>query len=297
MVEARIVAAILARLTVALAPPREPRVPLRLDGLAVGWLDHRRAARLASFRDVFDVRADVVAFVASLADAEARSAALARVARVLAAEGELSAWRDERYAVARAFGAEPLFVLERAAARYFGVRTYAAHVNGVVRDGEKVSMWLARRSPAKVIDPGLLDNLVGGGVAAGQSIEATLAKEAHEEAAIDEATARGARRAGTVEICRARPDGLQRETIFVHDLELPPTFRPVCVDGEAVEHRLVALEEAARLVANAAGPDVATADASLVVTDYLLRHDLVSRAAPEYAALAALRHPPCPFGD
>ena len=43
-------------------------------------------------------------------------------------------------------------------------------------------MWIARRSPAKAIDPGMLDNLVGGGVAAGQTITTTLIKEAWEEA-------------------------------------------------------------------------------------------------------------------
>lgn len=297
MVEDRIVAAILARLGVALAPPREPLLPLRVDGLAVGWLDHRRAERLAPFRDVLEVRADAVALAAPLADAAARTAALDRVARALAAEGELSAWRDERYAAVPAFGAAPLFLLERAAARYFGIHTYAAHVNGVVRAGDAFRMWLARRSPTKAIDPGLLDNLVGGGIAAGQSIESAVVKEAQEEAGIDEALARRARRVGTVEICRAQPDGLQRETIFVHDLELPPTFRPVGVDGEAVEHRLVDLAAAARLVANTDGPDVATADASLVVTDYLLRHGVISRAACEYEALAALRHPKCPLAD
>ena len=297
MIAPAIVAAIRARLTAALAPPREPLLSLRVDGQAVGWLDPRRARRLAAFHDVFDVRAGVVAFAPRVVDAAARSVALDRVARALAAEGALTAWRDERYAVGPAFGAEPFFVLERSAARFFGIHTYAAHVNGVVRDGDAIRMWLARRSPAKAIDPGLLDNLVGGGIAAGQSIESTVVKEAREEAGIETALAERARRVGTLTICRAQPDGLQRETIFVHDLELPPAFRPACVDGEAVEHRLVELREAADVIGHTDGPDVATADASLVILDFLIRHGAISPAAPGYAALAALRRSPCPFAE
>ena len=44
------------------------------------------------------------------------------------------------------------------AARYFGVQTYAAHVNGLVRRGDDVEMWIARRSPTKSIDPGRLES-------------------------------------------------------------------------------------------------------------------------------------------
>jgi 8-oxo-dGTP pyrophosphatase MutT (NUDIX family) len=292
MIDAAIVTAIRRRLTSALAAPRERLHPLRIEGRAIGWLDRRRASRLRGFIDVFDVGDDEIALVSQLADVAARTIALDRIARILAAEGALSAWRDERYAVAPRFGAPPWFLLERAAARYFGIHTYAAHVNGVVGSGE-VRMWLARRSPAKAIDPGMLDNLVGGGIAAGQSVAATVIKEAHEEAGIDASLAGRAQPAGTVDICRAQPDGLQRETIFVHDLALPAEFRPAGIDGEVVEHRLVGLRDAARIISHAEGPDLATADSSLVILDYLLRHGAIPRDAPEYAALDALRHPAC----
>ena len=66
-------------------------------------------------------------------------------------------------------------------------------------------------------------------------------------------------------------DGLQVETLFVHDLALPPDFVPLNQDGEVSGHRLVDLGEAARLAAQEDGPDEVTIDASLVVLDYLLR--------------------------
>jgi len=275
-----------------LAPAAGDYVPLRVDDETVGWLDAERAARLAAYGEVFDVRADGVRFATGLASPDARTEAIGRVAADLAAAGALSAWRNERYAVAETMGAAPRFLLERAAARFFGIRTFAAHVNGLVGDVDAAQMWIARRSPRKAIDPGMLDNLVGGGIAAGAQVCDTVVKEAWEEAGVPAALARTARPAGAVHICRAQPDGLQRETIFVHDLALPAGFAPSGQDGEVVGHRLVRLDEAARLAANADGADVLTADASLVIVDCLLRRGLIAADAPDFLALDALRHPP-----
>ncbi len=295
MLDAAIVTAIRLRLTCALAPPSDRLRPLRIGGQTAGWLDPQRALRLRPFTKIFEVRETEVTLSPRLGDISARTIAFDEVARVLAAEGALTAWRDERYAVASGFGTPPWFLLERAAARFFGIHTYAAHVNGVV-GRTRVRMWLARRSPTKAIDPGMLDNLVGGGIAAGRSVADTVVKEALEEAGIDASLARRAQFAGTVDICRARPDGLQHETIFVHDLSLRADFAPAAIDGEAVDYRLVELSDAARIIAHAEGPDVATADSSLVILDYLLRHGELPRDGLEYAALDSLRHPSCgPF--
>ena len=276
------------RLVRALAPPAHAYVALRVDGRAAGWIRADRVERVAACSDVFHVNSDGITFLPALRSSQQRTAAVAGVARELAAEGALTAWRNERYAVAPAFGAPPWFELERAAARYFGVRTYAAHANGLVREAARVVMWIARRSPAKAIDPGLLDNLVGGGIAAGTTVADTVVKEAWEEAGIPAALAALAQPASPLHIRRDQPDGLQRETIFVHDLWLPAGFVPANQDGEAVEHRLVAPREAALLAGNEDGGDVMTADASLVALDALLRHARVARPEPWRARLAAL---------
>ncbi len=291
MIEAAIVTAIRARLTSALAPPQGQYLPLRIGGHVAGWLDAARVDRLRGFTGVFEVGADGIAFAPGCDSPEARTAALERVARTLSAEGALTAWRGERYAVVPQFGGPPRFLLERAAARFFGIRTFAAHVNGLVRSGDGILMWLARRSPMKAIDPGMLDNLVGGGIAAGMSVAETVVKEAWEEAGLAAHVARSAVPAGSVEICRAQPDGLQRETIYVHDLWLDSDFTPAGQDGEAVEHRLVGLPDAARLIANATGPEVATADSCLVIVDCLLRQGAIAPDTPDFAALETLRHP------
>ena len=287
--------ALRSRLGRALAPPRGHYRPFRVEGCAAGWLNDARAARLAAMRDVFVVHDDEIRVLDDLDTEPRRSAAMSRVAHELACAGDLSAWRDEPYAVAPGFGAAPWFILDRAAARYFGIHTYAAHVNGVVRADHRVLMWLARRSETKAIDPGMLDNLVGGGIAAGKSVAATVVKEAWEEAGIPTPLACLAHNAGTVQLWREQPDGLQNETIFVHDLWLPAAFVPVGHDGEVVDHRLVSLPEAARLIAMERGLDVVTADASLVVLDFLIRHGQIEQNTPAYHALDALRHPATTF--
>jgi 8-oxo-dGTP pyrophosphatase MutT (NUDIX family) len=282
---------ILERLGPALAAPARVYLPLRVGSAIAGWLDAARAARIAHFDNIFAVNSEGAALLPALRDEIARSEAMAGVAAVLAAEGALSPWRDELYSVAPTFGAPPWFRLERAAARYFGVHTWAAHVNGVVRSATGETMWFARRSAGKAIDPLQLDNLVGGGIAAGATVADTVVREAWEEAGIPRALAAQAQPAGALHIYRDQPDGLQSETIFVHDLWLPDTFVPSNQDGEAIEHRQVALAEAARLVALSEGRDVVTADASLVVVDFLLRHGAIDTASPACAGLLQLLQP------
>jgi 8-oxo-dGTP pyrophosphatase MutT (NUDIX family) len=284
-----IVTGIRERLEAILVAPQARYRPFMVDGDAVGWIDDERARRLAEFADVLVVDDEQVCFSRALSQPEERTEAMEQLARALSAEGLVSAWRNERYAVVGEFGEAPRFELERCAARYFGIRTFAAHINGLVRDRDGVRMWLGRRSMRKAVDPGMLDNMVGGGIAAGTTVEATVIKEAWEEAGIPAALAATAQPVGTLRICRAHPRGLERETVHVHDLWLDPAFVPDGVDGEVVEFRLEALTDVARLAANRSGCDVLTADASLVIADYLLRHDIIASGSADHAALDALR--------
>jgi 8-oxo-dGTP pyrophosphatase MutT (NUDIX family) len=292
MIDDTTLESIRARLSRILSPPTEHRQALLAGNQVVGRMNDERAARLARFEGTFVPHAKGLALHPRLESEPARSEAMAEVARTLAAGGLLTAWRDELYAVAAGANARPCFHLERAAARYFGIVTRAAHVNGLVGDGGEVRMWIARRSDAKAIDPGQLDNLVGGGVRAGTSIAETVAREAWEEAGIAPALMTRCRPAGTVKICRAQPDGVQREIVYVHDVWLPPGYAPSCVDGEAVAHRLVDLAQAASLIAHTAGADVVTADASLVILDCLFRLGAIAPDSPHFLALAELRWPP-----
>jgi hypothetical protein len=78
-------------------------------------------------------------------------------------EGSLTGWRGELYPVLTAFHAEPLALVERAAAPYFGIRAYGVHVNGYVETGRGEELWVATRSRSKPTWPGKLDHIVAGG--------------------------------------------------------------------------------------------------------------------------------------
>ncbi|MFO1282144.1 MAG: DUF4743 domain-containing protein [Burkholderiales bacterium] len=288
MDEARILPAVVARLTRLFAPPSIRLIPITVDGTTVGAVTPERARRLAAFDQVFAAGEPDLRFVDALRTPLARTAALDRIARVLAAEGALTGWRNERYAVAGADGAPVMFDLERAAARYFGVSSAAVHVNGLVSTASGPAMWIARRSPTKAIDPGMLDNLVGGGIAAGSAIAETLAKEAWEEAGIARPLAATARPAGGLAIDRLQPDGVQRETIHVFDLWLPDGFVPANQDGEVVAHRLVPLDQVAALLAQSDTADEMTGDSSLVALDCLLRLGAIGAGDPSRPALERL---------
>jgi hypothetical protein len=80
----------------------------------------------------------------------------------------LRGWRNETFACWGwleddwPYTATELFRIERAAFRYFGLRSHAAHVHGMSPDGR---MWCGRRSFNKATDPGLLDNLAACAIA------------------------------------------------------------------------------------------------------------------------------------
>jgi 8-oxo-dGTP pyrophosphatase MutT (NUDIX family) len=254
-------------------------VAFEIDGVAAGHVRRDLAEHLNAFPDVF-VAGSRIRFRASLSDSERRSAAMADVARRLAAEGLLSPWRDELYAIGAPSSAMPWFHLERSAVRFFGFAARAVHVNGLSAGGR--SMWIAQRSADKAIDPGMYDNLVGGGVAAGLSVAQTLVKEAWEEAGIDPALAATATFAGRLQVLREVREGLHAETIEAYDLMLPDDFGPANQDGEVAGFRSLTLAEVAGELESDAPY---TADAALVAIDCLARRGVIDAHLPDPARI------------
>ena len=245
-------------------------VPLLCEGARIGWLRRAHAQRLMAWPEIFKRAAGGVRIAESLDSAESRTDAVGAVVRVLHREGAITGWREERYAVVTAFEAPALLHIERAAARFFGTTTYAAHANGYCGDGADCEMWLARRAATKPIDPGMLDNLVGGGMSAGVPPLQTIIREAREEAGVPAVLARNAAATGTIRLLREVPEGVQSELIFVFELELPRDFQPHNEDGEVAEFRRVPISE---LIAMLRGGADFTLDSSLVMLRFLERRE------------------------
>lgn len=241
-------------------------IPLSLDGQSIGWIGQTLAAWLPRWSEVFECQPGAIAILPSTP--QARSKALEVVARALEGEGLVHGWRNERYTIFSPATGAPMFALERAAMRAFGLTARSAHMNGYVRRAQGWNMWVARRSASKPIDPGMLDNLVGGGIAEAMDAQRTLEKESTEEAGIPASLVALARRAGSLRVTKAVPEGVQDEILYVYDLELPSDFRPVNYDGEVAEFRLAATDE---LMARLAAREF-TVDAGIVAIDFLSRH-------------------------
>lgn len=264
-----------------------PALPFYVREHAVGWVRPSFADQLRRWPHVFEVSDAYVRLSAQPDTPQGRTAAMAQVTRDLARDGILLGWRDEEVSVAPRYAAPELFRIERAATRLFGFMAYAAHLNGFTREGGLVKVWISRRAPGKAIDPGKLDNLVGGRIAAGMSVDETIRKEAWEEASIPPSLLRDLNCIGAVRTEYSVPDGLHREVLFVHDLWLPADFTPANQDGEASEIRCMPLEE---VLQNLLAGEF-TLDAGAVMIDGLLRMGAMPPEDPQYLELLRLLRP------
>jgi 8-oxo-dGTP pyrophosphatase MutT (NUDIX family) len=264
-----------------------PLVAFDVQGHTLGWLRPSFANALERWPHWFTFLPEGVRFAATPDTVESRSAALAQVTRALAAEGIIHGWRDETVSVSHHYAAPEMLRIERAATRAFGMMAYGAHLTGFTRRQGELHLWIARRSSAKSVDPGLLDNLVGGRIASGFTVEETIRKEAWEEAGLAPAMLAGVPCVGALRVEYGVPEGLHREILFVHDLWLPPDFTPRNTDGEvAALYCLGVPETIEALLAGEFTPDAGT-----VTVDALLRQGIVAPEDPDYLDLVRLPKP------
>ena len=211
-----------------------PRRAFVVDGEHVGSVDEAHLAALQPWSRWMEVREQAVVLTAGAKD---REAVLAEVNARLHERGLIRAWRDEPFPLLSPATGQTLAVFERASARFWGTLTLGAHCNGWVAgpDGQPQALWIARRSPTKATDPGLLDNLVGGGVPWGQTPWDALVREGFEEAGLNAAQMARATPGRVIELNRDIPEGRQFERLHVFDLELQAGECPVNQDGEVAE--------------------------------------------------------------
>lgn len=221
-------------------PPSGPgaAASLRVDGIEVGTVGSRWLERALEPPTPFALQDGALVLSAPGTPFAARTAALADWAQRIRQRWDLPGWRDEPIVVREAprTGARPLFAIERALLRPLGLPLRSVQACAWTPTPAGPLLWVARRSPAKPVDPGRLDALVGGGIGGFDEPLPTLLRECAEEAGIPEALARRARPAGTLETDYAAVDaGLtvrHREFVTLYDLWLPAGFVPVAADGE-----------------------------------------------------------------
>jgi 8-oxo-dGTP pyrophosphatase MutT (NUDIX family) len=251
------------------------RRPLFVSGQHVGWVLPEIGDRLLVLGAV--PHADGLAVEA---------ARLQDLARALAGAG-LMPWRGEAFDVRATPDGPVLGQVDRGALPRFGIAALGVHVNGLVEDGGETRLWVARRAANKLLDPGKLDHLVAGGVAAGYGVAETLVKEADEEAGIPDDLARTAQQVATIGYVMERSEGLRRDWLYCYDLRLPAHFGPVPRDAEVEAFELWELP---RVLDTVRRTDGFKFNVNLVLIDLFLRWGLVqgAEAAELRAALQGM---------
>src|SRR5512145_2227097 len=237
-------------------------VPLRIGGSRVGHVQPD-VARFLRHLDDFAWKDGELLLVDRGMDQLRRTECLARAAAGLRDAGLVTGWRDELLPVTAMPRGPVLAAIERAACRPLGIATTAVHLNAYTEDGDVI---VARRAAHKQIDPGCWDNLVGGMVPHGETLEQALEREAWEEAGI-ELDRIEVHRGRAFSLMRPVPEGLQHETIHVYDATLAANMEPRNQDGEvdAIETRPVAD------VVDAIERDEFTLESALVMIESLTR--------------------------
>ncbi|MFZ4061895.1 MAG: NUDIX hydrolase [Polynucleobacter sp.] len=194
----------------------------------------------------------------------ALSISLAKLADRMQQGGFIPGWRHEEFAWVDQDG-HAYFQLERSAFRAFGFRSMATHINGYTKAG---NIWLGRRSENKPTDPGQLDNLAAGGIAADETPWVCARRELWEEAGVPAQISDQIEPVGRIHMRRPIPNrGFHDEQLYVYDLELLDSFVPTNHDGEVSGFIEIPISEAAaRILA-----DEFTSDAAFVTADFILR--------------------------
>ncbi len=240
------------------------RKPFLLSGTQVGWVAPAALGLLAEL-GCEDAAGGVVLREAS---------ALPRLAEAAARQGAFT-WRAEAFDVRATPDGAVLATVDRGALPWLGIAAQGVHVNGLVRRADGLHLWVAQRAPGRLMDPGKLDHLFAGGIAAGYSVGATLLKEGAEEAGLAEDVVRHAAPAGVLSYVTERPEGLRRDRLHCFDLVLPEEVRPAPADGEVAGFMLWPL---AQVIATLRGTDLFKFNVALVLIDLLLRHGVLGDA-------------------
>lgn len=228
------------------APPRGLRWPLYCMGKAVGSVEPSVGEALLTALGRSDSGPSILQHKACGAAQQSdkaleivfvqnKESTVAQLADALLRIGRCGPWRNERLPVSDEAGRIWANV-ERGAVRVLGMRTQAVHLVGMCPNGH---IWVQQRSFHKPNDPGLWDTLMGGTVAAGETLGQTLVRETWEEAGLRWAQLPPAAWGGQFTATRPVPDGngagyLVEDTHW-YTVTVPEGLAPQNQDGE-VDH-------------------------------------------------------------
>lgn len=252
-------------------PPAVPRIPLLWNGqiigtVAQGFLESAGVDCLQGQRIVLSHRKAPGMGEAWAMSAPDASFGLNALAHLLRDQGCCGPWRDEQIAVSTAQG-QRVATVERGAVRVLGVATHAVHLIGLAADGR---MWVQQRSANKPQHPNKWDTLMGGMVAATDTLEQALERETLEEAGLQVAQLQALHYGGHVNMSCPSNEvvggvAYLRERVDWFCATVPDGIQPCNQDGEVQQFQCI--DKATLLEWLVQGEF--TPEASLVLSEHL----------------------------
>ncbi len=255
--------------------------PFFIDSKSYGRIKKDAADFLLKETDLFEPKDGGISLSPRFTGFDSRSDALMQATMALTGFFGKKL-RNEMYPLVEKWGDEPLAQMDRIAVPWFGIRAWGVHVNGYVRKKDGLYLWVGERAANRLIEPGKLDNLIGGGLPVGLTIEQNLCKEAKEEAGIDASVALTAKLIRTIDYLRELPDGSRNDSLFIYDLELPENFTPRNTDGEVAAFHLMPIKEVAALICDT---DKFKFNCSMIIVDFMMRHGFLTPQTTEFRQL------------
>ena len=240
------------------SPPRKARLPLWVNGQAVGSLvehfliETGIAGRLGGDALLSKRERSGTAVWLLESPTQDASTLMGRLADALRDAGRSGPWRNEQLAVQAVDGSR-IGTVERGAVRVLGIATLAVHLVGMAPDGR---LWVQQRAANKANYPLHWDTLMGGMVSAQDSLEQALARETWEEAGLQIADLQGLRHGGVLRFRQPDSDGgddlgYMYEDIYWYAATVPEGMAPRNQDGEVAQFALWQADEVQQQLAQA----------------------------------------------
>jgi 8-oxo-dGTP pyrophosphatase MutT (NUDIX family) len=256
--------------------------PFLIEGKRLGWVPPAvEKLLLSEMPEDFNSTSKGIVLDRRQDNFDKRSEALARATRIISSYYNVPL-RNEKFAVIDQWGDEALAEIDRSAIAWFGVRGFGVHVNGYVRKPDGIYIWVSERALNRQVDPGKFDNLIGGGVPIGLSVDENLRKEAKEEAGFDDDVIQNAKPVGTLRYKLERLLGVRNDTLFIFDLDLSPDIIPHNTDGEVAKFHLMPVAEVAEIIRTS---DRFKFNCNIIIIDFLFRHGFFTPEHGEYAVV------------
>jgi len=230
---------------------------------------------------LFDI-SDKIELKSKFDSFKSKTKAFELLANLAFEKGIVSSFMQEPYPVVEAPNTPPLAYADRNISTLLGLISFGQHINGYVKDGNSLKMWIGRRSYNKGYEPGKLDHIAAGGLPANIDFRENLIKECQEEASIPKEIAIRAKSVGYVSYKMELDNGGKLDYIYCYDLELPKDFVPKNSDGEMEEFFLLNIKEVDDIIKNSFD---FKSNCALVIIDFLIRHGYIKESHPEFLKL------------